>query len=179
MFGCYRITLYTWTSRIRKLLVSHSTANIVPIERDHMLLSTASLFSSFASVLIPRSCLSRTSHIASFLLSSVFFDIFSAFFINVSSLCQYRKDKYSGTSLSGHLSKKGTSLKWALCGPPDWFSIRTNLSYKGTSELWEWALFFSPYNTFKPLLYGHMWLMFQSVHTFFITCRPLLFFEWE
>jgi hypothetical protein len=86
---------------------------------------------------------------------------------------------YSGTSLSGHLSKKGTSLKWALCGPPDWFSIRTNLSYKGTSELWEWALFFSPYNTFKPLLYGHMWLMFQSVHTFFITCRPLLFFEWE
>jgi hypothetical protein len=27
--------------------------------------------------------------------------------------------EYSETSLSGHLSNKGTSLKWALGGPPD------------------------------------------------------------
>ena len=68
----------------------------------------------------------------------------------------YRKEfssKYSKTSLSGHLSKLGTSVNWALGEPPDEFLLEMNLSKLGIGHFFtaptvintslKWALFFS------------------------------------
>jgi hypothetical protein len=46
----------------------------------------------------------------------------------------------------------GISLIWALRGTTDRLLLEVKLSNKGTSHLWEWALFFSLCCIIKPLL---------------------------